>query len=158
MSAVRIAIGMIVVASCALAACGGDDHEDHGGGERATACDQESRKDLYEPGMTKTVGALSVRILESVPAPPAKTTNSVRVAIVDASNAPVDGALVTLTPFMPDHGHGSAVVPVVTPQGGGIYLVDDVYLAMAGLWRFTISVTPAGQPAQEVAFAFCVDG
>ena len=79
--------------------------------------------------------------------------------VVGAAGKPVDGAKLTVTPFMIDHGHGSAVTPIVTPAGDGKYTISKVYLSMAGLWRITVSVVPpAGTAATEVTYSFCLDG
>jgi hypothetical protein len=123
-----------------------------------TACSTDTRKDVYADGMTKQAGTLSIKLLQANPSPPAKGTNTITLELSDASGAPVDNATITVTPFMPDHGHGSAVVPTVTPSGGGKYAVSNVYLAMAGLWKVTFSVQVAGGAVQETAFQFCLDG
>lgn len=152
----------LLLASLAVAAsaCGDDDHGDHGssgGGGNATACEKDTRKDLYTAGLSKQAGDLTVKIMDATPAPPTKGTNAMTLEIADAAG-PVAGATVNVLPFMPDHGHGSAVTPVVTDMGGGKYKVEKVYLAMAGLWRITVSVQKPGAAAQEVAFAFCLEG
>jgi hypothetical protein len=124
----------------------------------ATACASDNRKDVYSVGLTKQAGTYAVKVVDANPGPPEKGTNSMTFAVTDGSGAPVDGATVTVTPFMPDHGHGSAVVPTVTPSGGGKYAVTNIYLAMAGLWRLTVTVQPNGGAPQDAAFQFCLDG
>jgi hypothetical protein len=98
-------------------------------------------------------------MVEATPAPPAKGTNAMTLELTDAGGKPIDGATITVTPFMPDHAHGSAVTPVVAPAGPGRYSVTKVYLPMAGLWRITVSVQAAsGAPVQDAVFQFCLDG
>jgi hypothetical protein len=81
------------------------------------------------------------------------------IELLDAAGNPVDGATIVVTPWMPDHAHGSAVKPVVTSLGGGKYAIDKVYLAMAGLWQIKVGVQPAsGGALQEAMFQFCLDG
>jgi len=123
-----------------------------------TACSTDTRKDVYAAGMTKPAGPLTVKLLESDPGPPIKGTNNMTVEVTDASGAPVDGAKLTVTPFMPDHGHGSSVVPTVAASGGGKYVVSNVYLVMAGLWRVTFSVQAGTAPSADAVFNFCLDG
>ncbi|AKV03030.1 hypothetical protein AKJ09_09693 [Labilithrix luteola] len=125
-----------------------------------TSCDQDNRKDVYAQGMSKQGTSFTVRVLDATPAPPAKGTNTMTIQIVDLAGAPIDDAVVGVTPFMPDHAHGSAVKPVVTPAGSdGKYAVTSLYYPMAGLWRVTFSVTlPGSSAAQDVAFQFCLDG
>lgn len=147
-----LAVGMLVLAGCS----GGDDGASSGGA--ATACEKDTRKDVYTAGVSKQASALSVKILDAKPGPPQKGTNGMMLQIADPAGKAIDGATVTVTPFMPDHGHGSAVTPVVTPMSGGKYDVSKVYLPMAGLWRLTVTVQMPGAAPQEVAFQFCVDG
>lgn len=126
---------------------------------KVTACSTDTRKDVYEPGLSKIAGALSVILVEATPAPPVKGTNALTLEVHDAAGQPVDGAAVTLTPWMPDHAHGSAVKPSVTALGAGRYVVDKVYLPMAGLWQLKVAVQPeGGGPLQEAMFQFCLDG
>jgi hypothetical protein len=40
-------------------------------------------------------------------------------------------------------GHGTSITPCVQPKGGGIYVVNSVYLYMAGEWQLQTSVTGA---------------
>jgi hypothetical protein len=83
--------------------------------------------------------------------------NTITVHVADSAQKAVDGAQVSLSLFMPDHGHGSAAVPVITPKGDGNYEITHVWLSMSGLWRFTIQVNQGGQ-LKATDFNFCVDG
>jgi hypothetical protein len=146
----------------ALLACSSDSGGSTGNGgaaSTATGCAADHRKDIYTAGLTKPAGAMSVKLLDSDPGPPIKGTNELTIEVLDASGQPVDGATVTVTPWMPDHAHGSAVKPTVTPAGGGKYTVANVYLSMAGLWQLKVDVQPAGGSAlPEAIFQFCLDG
>lgn len=127
------------------------------GPSAATGCAADTRKDVYTAGLTKRAGSLSVKLVDAAPAPPSKGTNAMTIAVTDAAGVPVDGATVRVLPFMPDHGHGSAVTPVVAAAGAGTYTVSKVYFAMAGLWKVSITVeTSSG--TQEAVFQFCLDG
>lgn len=146
-----------------MAGCSGDDDGDGSNGTSgappATSCAADTRKDVYTAGLSKPAGTLNVKLVESRPGPPIKGTNAMTIEIRDAAGQPVDGAMVTVTPWMPDHAHGSAVKPEVTPAGEGKYEIEKVYLAMAGLWQIKIAVQPAGGgPLQETMFQFCLDG
>lgn len=157
----RPLLPLLAAFAIALGACSDEDahHAPDHESPHATGCAADERKDHYEPGMTKPAGDLSVKLVEASPAPLAKGENTLTLEITSGGGAPVDGAMVTVQPFMPDHAHGSAVTPVVTPSGGGRYVVTNLQLAMAGLWRLTVSVQPAGGgPLQEAVFQFCVDG
>lgn len=140
---------LVVLAGCPA------DHDDH---EGAKGCAADARKDIYTQGLSKSAGSYSVRLMEATPAPPVKGNNVMTIEVVDASNMPVDGATIAVTPWMPDHAHGSAVRPEVVPAGGGRYTVNKIYLPMPGLWEIKISVARVGATPQEAAFNFCVDG
>jgi hypothetical protein len=102
---------------------------------------------------SSTSGSLSVE-LRTDPQPPVRGAIRGQLFIADATGAGVDGLDVSVLPWMPAHGHGTSVATSVTAQGGGLYLVDQLYLYMAGTWelRTTISgaMTDAAVPAVEV--------
>ncbi len=127
-------------------------------GSQATACEQDSRKDVYAAGIAKQSAALTVKIVESTPSPPKKGTNTMMLEVADGAGKPLEGATVSVVPYMPDHAHGSAVTPVVTPMGGGRYDVKKIYYPMPGLWKVTVTVQMPGAAPQDVAFNFCFDG
>lgn len=144
--------------------CGSDDHG-HGGSE--TTCEEDSRDDAFVAGISKTGdGGYVLSILDSMPAPPIKGDNRWSIEVRDDSGAPVTGMTLEAEPFMPDHGHGTAVVPVVTEVGEGVYTVDPVNFFMPGYWETTVTVVDPGATDSEdddtdmdtVVFKFCVDG
>lgn len=155
MSRFALVFSAAALSVSAFAACGGDD-ESHDPAARGCAAD--TRKDLYTAGMTKPAGGLAVKLLEATPGPLIKGTNALKLEVRDEAGAPIDNATLKVTPFMPDHGHGSAVPPVVTAAGAGVYDVAKVYLSMAGLWQLKISVERPGAGTQEAVFQFCLDG
>jgi hypothetical protein len=145
-----------------VAACSSSESDNGGSsgssGFSSTACEKDSRKDIYTPGLAKQAAGLTVKIMESTPSPPKKGTNTMILEIADAAGKPLDGAVVAVTPWMPDHAHGSALTPVATGVGGGRYEVTKLYYPMPGLWQVTVSVQMPGAAAQEVTFNFCFDG
>jgi len=149
-----------VIALLAAAACSSSSAPADGGAPGAdTACGRDTRADKYVAGLAKLANELEVRIADAKPAPPATGENEWTVTVVTASTgAPVDGATLEVVPFMPDHGHGSAVKPVVTPAGVGRFDVKRVYLSMAGLWKVTVVVKLASGEIREAVFNFCLDG
>jgi hypothetical protein len=85
-------------------------------------------------------GALAIAV-STCPQPPSVGTNEVQLTITQASDGtPVDGLTLDVEPWMPSMGHGTSTT-TVAPQGGGVYLVTEVYLYMQGSWalRTTIS-------------------
>jgi hypothetical protein len=81
---------------------------------------------------TSDSGSLAIEV-RTCPQPPSRGTNSVEL-FVSAGGAPVDGLTVDVSPFMPAMGHGTST-PTIVPEGGGKYLVNEVYLYMPGVWE-----------------------
>lgn len=103
--------------------------------------------------VTSTSGALRIAF-DVAPQPAIRGTNSVELRVTSASTGePVDGLTVHVTPWMPAMDHGSSTA-TVTPQGGGVYLVRDVYLYMPGTWvlktSFGGSLTDDAAPTVSV--------
>ena len=127
----------------------------------ATAtCSADPRVQAYAPGLSasSTDGAVTVTFVAAAPAPPDKGNNEWTVQVTDGAGAPIDGATITVTPYMPDHGHGSSIAPnVAAGQQPGQYAVTLVNLFMPGVWRITFDVA-VGAVESTVQFMFCVEG
>jgi hypothetical protein len=94
-----------------------------------------------EPYASLTGNAGKLRIeLRTSPQPPAVGNDDVQLAITDPSGSPLDGLTVAVKPWMPAHGHGTSETTVVA-EGGGKYLVTNVYLYMSGVWQLQITVS-----------------
>jgi hypothetical protein len=160
---------VLLVCACSSSSETGTEPAADGGAAQvqiSAACAADNRKDIYTQGLTKTASDLSVIMTDSeftptgsspIPGRVQKGMNTLTVQIEDGSKTPVDGATVTLALIMPDHGHGSALTPKVADMGGGKYQVTNVWLSMAGLWRFTFNIVQNGQ-TKTTDFQFCVDG
>jgi hypothetical protein len=142
----------VVLALAGCSATSGSSVSDSG----TSACATDPRVTAYSAGMQAN-GAMGLHVVlaSSDPAPPSKGDNQWVVELLDASNAPVDGATISVTPYMPDHGHGSSIIPTVTPMGGGKYEVDHVNLFMPGVWQVTFVVTTAAT-SDQAAFTLCI--
>jgi YtkA-like len=126
----------IIIAICfALVACGSD---------------PASRPSERQTMMTDH-GLLHLDVLPT-PDPPIRGDDVVEVAVTDANGAPVDGLTLDAQPWMPSHGHGTSVVPTVTPEGGGRYRIDHVYLYMAGTWELRLSFSGTESDTATPAF------
>ena len=146
-----------LTALAAVAACGGktttNDLPDAG-----YDCTVETRADMFSAGMMKvgSQGKLTFKLMSSTPAPPSRGDNTWQVDIVDGGGAAVTGAAVVVTPFMPDHNHGTGIKAVVTEPSAGHYQVTPVNLWMPGLWQVTVRATPSGGTADAAVFSFCI--
>lgn len=136
------------------ASTSGETSEDAG----TVSCDKEPGLDTYVANLTKTGKSnVSFVLVSGDPAPPARGTNTWNVKISGADGAPLDGAQVDVKPFMPKHGHGSSVVPTVTPTGAGTYAITNLNLFMPGLWTITITAK-SGTTTDSAVFTFCIAG
>ena len=109
-------------------------------------CATEKRAIPYQAGMevASSVGLFEVKLLDSVPGPPVKGNNTWTIEIDDASGAALDGLTVSVSPWMPDHGHGTQPV-LVTSAGSGRYDLAPVYLYMSGFWQVPVLIkSPTG--------------
>lgn len=124
-------------------------------------CDSEPRDDTYVPGLTK-IGAHGYRVVleSSTPGPPRRGNNDWVVQVLDPASAPRDGLVIEVVPYMPDHGHGTAVQAIVTALGGGRYRIAKVNLFMSGYWTIRLGLVDSAMGPDElddVTFAFCVN-
>jgi len=127
-----------------------DDHGDHG---------EQLEPDTYEAGgITKMTDAGHFMVtLVSDPEPPSKGLNTWTLTVMSHEDmSMVDEATVTIDPWMPEHGHGSASDAVVEAMGQGDYMSDTVELQMLGTWDTTVTVTH-GDMTDEVHFVFMVE-
>jgi hypothetical protein len=129
---------------------GGQDEEGTGG-----RCAFEARATPYEAGMAvSSQSGLKVTLLSSAPTPRV-ASHTWRLA-VEFEGAPVEGATVQVTPFMPDHGHGSPAAPSVSELGSGLYLADPIKFIMTGYWRTTVRVTTP-EWTDSIAVPLCIE-
>jgi hypothetical protein len=138
-------------------ACAGDDHH---GDDEPVNCATETRDDDFVVGLEKggRDGLLMFRLMSSTPAPPGRGDNTWEIDIVDAGGAPRAGATVVVTPFMPDHQHGTPIDAVVTESTTivGRYTATPINLWMPGLWEVTIETTSV--PLDRATYKFCIPG
>ena len=120
------------------------------------SCSADPRVTPYADNMIFKGTAYNVQLVSADPAQPATGLNTWTFKVTDASGSAVDNANVTITPWMPDHGHGPSVVPQVT-DAAGVYTGTNIDLFMPGVWQLTFSVN--GTTAQDQAVIdFCIAG
>lgn len=79
--------------------------------------------------------------------------NKVDIIIHDRNDEDVWGAEISVTPWMPEMGHGVYEAPVVTEKGGGRYAVENIILTMSGRWQLKLAVKKRDQQ-DAVVFDF----
>jgi protein SCO1 len=67
-------------------------------------------------------------------------SNSLDITVRDKSGRAVEGARLSVTPWLQEKNHGVWEKPVVTERGGGSYHVENVAIALAGRWNLRVSV------------------
>jgi hypothetical protein len=137
-----------------LGACSGEGS--HG---ESYNCAAETRDDEFVVGLSKPGDGsrLEFKLMSSDPAPPSRGDNTwvLQLNTMAAPVTPVTGAAMTVTPFMPDHEHGSGKDVIVTPMTEpGQYELEPVNLWMPGLWEITIQVS--GANSDRAVFRFCL--
>lgn len=113
-----------------------------GGHEQATGgTDTSTAANCGLPDFALDVEAegqsFKVKLLAADPAPPVKFYNDWTVEITDLEGNPVtESTAFEVKPFMPAHGHGATMAPVVTAVDGepGQFLISPVYMWMGGKW------------------------
>lgn len=149
-----------VLVCLALGACADDSHDP--GDDEPVNCAEVTDDDDFAVGLSKvgSAGALGFTLMTADPAPPIRGDNTWVIQINQMSGgvagAPVDGADMTATPFMPQHQHPSGKTVVIEPTGtAGQYELTPINFWMPGVWETTLdAVTPSGDDA--VVFRFCI--
>ena len=147
-----------LVAAALLAGCADDAPAD----DTTYNCEADDRDEPFTINLARTgAGGTRFTIVSAEPALPVRGDNT-WVVDVDVGGAPVnagDGEL-KLTPFMPDHRHGTGVKPIWTPDPAvpGRYAVGPINLWMPGVWELTFEATPTGGTRDPVVFTFCLTG
>src|SRR5689334_11535282 len=115
---VWLGVMCITIAACGSSGTGPSDAAiPITGSDGAIGCLNDRRADTYAANLTKTgtSGLFTFTLAESMPAPPAKGTNTWTLKLADGAGHAVTGATFKVTPYMPDHGHGTSVVPQASP-------------------------------------------
>lgn len=92
--------------------------------------------------VASTTGALSIGIRWS-PDVPVKGSDAAELTFLDASGNPVDGLTVTIVPWMPAHGHGTSIQPIMMTESPGVQIATPLYLFMSGEWQLRMMITGA---------------
>ena len=146
----------------ALAACGSNGSSGGGGADASDDCTADPRADTFVVGLDKhgTAGNLDFVLESADPAPPARGNNTwivqVNAMAQGVVGSPMTGVAMAVTPFMPDHGHGTPIpVEVTSMPTAGQYQLSPINMWMPGYWETTIQAQ-AGSVSDQVVFKFCV--
>ncbi len=101
--------------------------------------------------LTSDSGALRVAV-RFAPDPPAVGSNAVELTFTDANGAGRSGLGLSVVPWMPAHGHGTSVDPMVTETTPGTFVAAPVYLFMPGSWELRITTSGTVDDTAKAAF------
>ena len=144
-----------------VAACnGGDAPAD---ADEALACMASGRGDTYVVGLERpgVGGQLDFKLMSADPAPPGRNLNTWVIQVNSMASgvvgSPASGASMIVTPFMPDHQHGSGAykVQVEAMPEAGQYKLTQINTWMPGYWEITIDAQ-VGTVHDSVVYKFCI--
>ena len=146
-----------LVAACSDSGSGGVDADDG-----SYNCATETRADTFVVGLEKqgTGGALDFKLMTATPAPPMRNDNTwvlqINSMAAGVVGNPMSGASLTVTPFMPDHQHGTPIEVKIMPLAtAGQYQLSPVNMWMPGLWETTITATST-TASDSTVYRFCI--
>jgi hypothetical protein len=130
--------------------CAGDTHE-----PQCLVCNGD--EDEMAAGTTKAGETFTIEIVSSDPSPHLEGNNDLRVRVLDADGAPVDGVDFTkVEPFYPPGGHGTPIVPEVTATGtAGEYDIARINYIHEGRWELRFELA-SGASTDAILFVICV--
>jgi hypothetical protein len=143
-----------VAASAALPACHSNGAST-GVDAEFVSCTGETRATPYLPGMevTSANGTFVFKLLSNTfTDSTGKTKDEAFAKGIDvwkvetdlaSTMAPMDGLMLSVAPYMPDHLHGTTPVGVMPVGSGGMYMFSPVNLYMAGYWTITVTIEEA---------------
>jgi hypothetical protein len=165
--AIAICSASLIAGALAIGAvgCGGQNAAADPGVDGSAllySCATDTRAVPYMANLARPSlsGDSTAILVKSDPAPLAKGLNNWTLKILDASGNPESGLTIKAVAWMPDHGHGPSVQPVVTPVNGqsGVYLASPVDLFMEGYWEVTFTWQPATGAQESAVFPICISG
>lgn len=120
-------------------------------------CSLDSRAQPYAPGMAATASdGVRVIVVEALPAPPERFVNTWSLQVQGPNGQPVTDASLSVTAFMPDHGHGSPSPPVIEPgEELGDFTMGPFDLWMPGIWELRF-VAVSGDTTSLAVLSICV--
>jgi len=79
--------------------------------------------------------------------------NEIDLIVHDIEHRDIEGATVTVTPWMPEMGHGAFSPNEVMEKSGGLYSVSNLVMVMGGHWELRVDIKK-GDMEDRVVFDF----
>jgi hypothetical protein len=144
-----------VILGCVMLGLFGCDEGEEPPMEERSRCEEETRDEEFHLGIEKQGAVMRVTFTDAEPAAPVRGLNRWTIALSEGE-APIEGAMLSVKAWMPDHGHGSPQPVEIEELGEGEYVLDPVNLFMAGFWEITVTAE-MDQATDEAMFPFCVE-
>ena len=142
-----------------VSACGKED--DNSANSPMHSCGTAYTIDTFKLGMQKSTKEqhFTITLTAASPAPPDMGYNDWTIAVTGQNSNALESASITLTPFMPEHGHGTSPADFsgVATGTAGEYSIERFPLTMSGIWQITINVDDSSKN-DEAVFTFCAEG
>ena len=161
----------VILASILIPAAAGC----HGGqagpdADEALACMTSGRGDTFAVGLNHTGvnAAYKFELKSAIPATPDRTDRGTWVIAISWEANPsqaITGAMLTVSPFMPDHQHGPGdytpkveELHLLDPSAPpGQYQISDINTWMPGYWEITIDAKTPNNVEDSAVFKVCVN-
>ena len=137
-----------------MVACGGSTD---GPGNTTQTIDCGSDYDLYTDGLSADGTAYRVAFRSAEPSPPDRGDNAWVVEVTDLQGASTPEVVLSVEPFMPEHGHGTSPSAFDADVAGDAFVFEPIDLFMPGLWVVTFYVDD-GVMVDAAEFRFCLEG
>jgi len=137
LASVSLIVAAVVNAACAV--------------EMAPAAPPASFAADPDQTLVSDTGALRIEVRFS-PRPPTVGSNAVQLSFQDANGAAPSGLGLAVVPWMPAHGHGTSVDPIVTETAPGTFVAEPLYLFMPGSWELRMTTSGSVDDTAKAAF------
>jgi hypothetical protein len=116
--------------------------------------------DTYSAGMSKDGDAVRVVLVSASPAPPDVGNNRWTLRVTDHDDQPLDDVTVLVSPFMPEHQHGTSPPDYEAASTGaaGEGEAGPFDLFMPGMWEIKVGVSDDSGLDDDVVFRFDIEG
>ncbi len=148
-----------ITGAALLVGCSSDDAATN---QAETMSDTEphcaGRGDVLADLTLESAGGEELSLLEYSPNPPHVGDNSWLIQLNDRDGSALSGVAESMlvTPFMPDHGHGTPVAVGVVEETTGEYRLSPINTFMPGLWQITLEFS-AGNDTEQFSIDVCVE-
>jgi hypothetical protein len=98
---------------------------------------------------------VDVKLLSLEPPIPVVGDNAWQVQVT-RTDVPLEGASLSVLPWMPDHEHASTKTVYVSELEPGAYRLAPVFLGMVGYWEVGIEIAVSGEVLGSVSLNTCL--